>query len=204
MTEAIPPQILWAQRTDKVFVSIQLDDVSDENITVNTEKLTFSGKSRNKNYAVDLEFNGSIIPEESKQRKGGREYFFELKKKEDGPYWPRLLKDNKKRQYLKIDFNRWKDEDESDDEAGAGPGPGGPGYDDANLESMMAQMGGGMGGMGGMPGMGGMAGMMGGMGGMPGMGGAPSFDPDEDEISDDSDDDDLPELESDIAAAKKE
>lgn len=200
MAETLPPQILWAQRNDKVFVSIQLDDVSDENITVNTEKLTFSGKSRNKNYAVDLEFNGSIIPEESKQRKGGREYFFELKKKEEGPYWPRLLKDNKKRQYLKIDFNRWKDEDESDDETAAG---GGPGYDDANLESMMAQMGGGMGGMGGMPGMGGMGGMPG-MGGMGGMGGAPSFDPDDDEISDDSDDDDIPELESDIATDKKE
>lgn len=40
-TDAIPPQILWAQRTDKVLVSIQLEDVTDEKITVDTEKLTF-------------------------------------------------------------------------------------------------------------------------------------------------------------------
>ena len=33
--------------------------------------------------------------QESKQRKGGREYFFDLKKKEEG-FWPRLLKDSKK------------------------------------------------------------------------------------------------------------
>ena len=37
------------------------------------------------------------------------------------------------RQNIKIDFNRWKDEDESDDENG--------GYDDASLEDMMKQMG---------------------------------------------------------------
>lgn len=43
----------------------------------------------------------------------------------------------KKRQNIKIDFNRWKDEDESDDEGGM--------YDDASLEDMMQQMGTGAG-----------------------------------------------------------
>ena len=47
-------------------------------------------------------------------------------KAEEGPYWPRLLKDTKKVHWLKVDFNKWKDEDESDEEA-AGAGPGGPG-----------------------------------------------------------------------------
>jgi len=185
MTDAIPPQILWAQRTDKVLVSIQLEDVTDEKITVDTEKLTFSGKSKNKNYAVELEFNGNIIPEESKQRKGGREYYFDLKKKDSG-YWPRLLKDKQKRQYLKIDFNRWKDEDESDDEEEGGPpggamgGMGGMGgmYGDANLEDMMKQM---------------------------GTGGPGGFNPEDADIeSDDSDDEDIPELENDIQTEKKE
>lgn len=36
-------------------------------------------------------------------------------------------------QYIKVDFNRWRDEDEDDDEGGM--------YDDANLEDMMQQMG---------------------------------------------------------------
>lgn len=36
-------------------------------------------------------------------------------------------------QYIKVDFNRWLDEDEDDDEGGM--------YDDANLEDMMQQMG---------------------------------------------------------------
>lgn len=173
MTASIAPTVLWAQRKDRVFVSIQLDDVSDENISVDTEKLTFSAKCRDKSYVIDLEFNGNIVPEESKQRKGGREYYFDLKKKDVGPYWPRLLKDKLKRQNIKIDFGRWKDEDESDDEQGAGGGGGAGGmYDDANLEDMMQQMGTANGGG--------------------------SFDPGEDDGSEDSDDEDIPDLENDI------
>lgn len=47
-----------------------------------------------------------------------------LKKKEDGPYWSSLLKDKKKVHWLKVDFNKWKDEDDSDDEFNMGGGGG--------------------------------------------------------------------------------
>ena len=45
---------------------------------------------------------------------------FALEKKDSGPYWKRLVKEEKKQHWLKVDFNKWKDEDESDDEAGGG------------------------------------------------------------------------------------
>ena len=45
---------------------------------------------------------------------------FALEKAEDGPYWERLTKDKTKQHWLKVDFNKWKDEDESDEEAGGG------------------------------------------------------------------------------------
>jgi len=167
MTKTIAPLVLWAQRADRILVSIQLEEVTDENISVNAGKLTFSGKSRGNDYEVDLVFNDGIIPEESKQRKGGREYYFDLKKRDPGPYWPRLLKDTVKRQNIKIDFSRWKDEDDTEDEDGGSPG----GYDDANLEDMMQQMGTG--------------------------GGAGGFDPGDAPDSEDSDDEDIPELEAD-------
>lgn len=41
---------------------------------------------------------------------------FILKKKEDGPFWPQLTKEKVKYHWLKVDFNKWKDEDDSDDE----------------------------------------------------------------------------------------
>ena len=104
-----------------------------------------------------------IDPEKTKYQVRPRCIEFALEKAEEGPYWERLLKDKTKQHWLKVDFQKWKDEDDSDEEAGGG-----------DLEDMMRNMGGlGGGGMGGMPGMGGMGGMpgMGGMGGMPGMGG---------------------------------
>jgi len=138
----IPPNVLWAQRTDKVMISIQLGDVTDEHISIDEHCLKFDGKSGGKQYAVQLELNKDILPNESKQKKGGREYYFELKKKDQtGPFWPRLLKDSKKHGNIKIDFNRWKDEDDESDEDGNK-------YDDASLEDMMKQMGTGGGGGG--------------------------------------------------------
>jgi len=136
------PAVLWAQRSDKVMVSIQLEEITEELIKVDEHCLSFRGTSGGKVYVVDLQFNNDILPEESKQRKGGREYYFELKKKDPGPFWPRLLKDTKKHQNIKVDFSRWKDEsDESDEEFGGANNK----YDDASLEDMMQQMGTGAG-----------------------------------------------------------
>ncbi|XP_045127879.1 co-chaperone protein daf-41-like isoform X2 [Portunus trituberculatus] len=56
-----------------------------------------------------------------------------LVKKEEGPYWPHLLKQKVKQHWLKVDFSRWKDEDDSEDE---GEGQ------NQDLEEMMRQMGG--------------------------------------------------------------
>lgn len=126
-----------------------------------------------------------------------------MKDKEDQEeFWPRLLKDKAlEKNQVKIDWDRYVDEDEEEE-----------GFDTSALEG-----GQGMGGMGGMPGMGGMGGMGGGgmedllkqmgggMGGMPGMGaggmpgmeemmanmGGPSAGGDDDE----EDDGDLPDLE---------
>lgn len=39
-----------------------------------------------------------------------------LKKKDDGPYWQQLTKEKQKFHWLKVDFNKWKDEDDSEDE----------------------------------------------------------------------------------------
>ena len=47
-----------------------------------------------------------------------------------------MLKDKTKQHWLKIDFNKWKNEDDSDDE-GAGGAPGGGGGGD--LEEVMVQ-----------------------------------------------------------------
>ncbi len=66
-----------------------------------------------------------IVFQKSKFAVRDRVIEFALEKAEEGPYWERLLKEKTKQHWLKIDFNKWKDEDDSDSEDGPGGGPGG-------------------------------------------------------------------------------
>jgi len=193
-----PPLVKWAQRNNLVILTLCVEDVDKPEIKVESDSLYFKGTGGpgKKTHEVQMKFFKEIDTEKSKYAVRPRAIEFVLEKKEAGPYWDRLLADKVKQHWLKIDFNKWKEEDESDDEEGGGQ----------DIEAMMKNMGGlgGMGGMGG--GMGGMPGMPG-MPGMGGMGGAgmpdmsklggmerPSLD-DLDAGGDDSDDEDLPDLE---------
>ena len=144
----------WAQDKDFVYLTYCLEDCKSPTLKIESNSVYFRGigGSDKKEYELTIDLNGEVDSEKSEQTVKAREVHVVLSKTKDG-FWPRLTKSQQKHHWLKIDFNKWKDEDGSDDD---GPAD-------------MGGMGGfpGMGGMGGMPGMGGM----GGMGGMPGMGG---------------------------------
>jgi len=165
--------IKWAQRSDSLYVTIALADVKDETINLENETLTFSGKSEGKEYKVDIAFLKPVDSKGSTYKVLPRSVQMHVMKtdKDDDEFWPRLLKDKAlAKNQVKIDWDRYVDEDE-EEEAG--------GFDTSALDGGQGMGGppgmGGMGGMGGMPGMGGMGGMpgMGGMGGMGGAGGMP-------------------------------
>ena len=59
-------------------------------------------------------------PDESKWVNRDRGAEFVLIKATAGPYWKRLTKETTKYHWLKVDFNRWKDESESEDEGAGG------------------------------------------------------------------------------------
>ncbi|XP_037089273.1 co-chaperone protein daf-41-like [Pollicipes pollicipes] len=140
-TGIIHPPVTWAQRNNLIFLTINVEDVKDADIKVEESRLHFKGTggSDKKTYEADMEFYGSIDSETSKQQISDRNIQLVLMKKEEGPYWPRLLKATSKMHWLKVDFGKWKDEDDSEDEDGAGS--------EMNLEAMMKQMG-GLGGAG--------------------------------------------------------
>lgn len=128
------PPVLWAQRKDKLFVTIRVEDCNDPNIDLQESKLIFKGTGgAEKNlYEVTIPFCEAVIPQESKKSLGARELYFVIKKKEEA-WWPRLLKEKVKTHWLKTDFSKWKDEDDSDPDDGA---------DDFSLNEMMNKMGG--------------------------------------------------------------
>ena len=192
-----------------------LADVKDETINLSDTTLTFKGKSGDKDYEVNIEFFKAVDAKDSTYKVLPRSIQMHVMKAtskddEDEEFWPRLLKDKAlEKNQVKIDWDRYVDEDEEEEADG---------FDTSALEGGMG-MGGmppGMGGMGGMGGgMGDLASMMQGMGGggpgggmdmealmkqmgdlgagAGGPGAAPGAGADDD--SDDSDDDSLPDLE---------
>eukprot|EP00944_MAST-04C_sp_MAST-4C-sp1_P010834 g10834.t1 len=206
------PTCLWAQTKEAVYVTVDVPDVTDEKISVDSNLLKFSAKSAGKLYECEMELYESIDAENSKYEVRGRNVFFclkrvESKEEKDEVYWPRLLKDkNLQKRFVKCDWNRWVDEDEdegaNDVDTSGMQGLGGGGMDMAAMQKMMAGMG-GMGGMGGGADGGGMdmaamQKMMAGMGGGAGAGQMPGADNDEPDSDDDDevdDLDDMPELE---------
>lgn len=123
-----------------------------------------------------MNFYKQINPDKFVSKNCGRCFEFIITKADTkSEYWPSLTNDKKKPHYLKVDFNKWKDEgsdDEAAEEGGAGFGDGMGGM--GNFNDLMSSMGG--------------AGAMG-----AGGEGKPSFDDLEDE--EDSDDEQIPDLE---------
>ncbi|TGZ84476.1 HSP20-like chaperone [Ascodesmis nigricans] len=193
----VTPEVLWAQRSSAseaekniIYLTINAPDVTPESLKLELTptQLIFAGSTKNKNYAVTLEFYAEIDVENSTKHVSSRAIEYKLRKKEaKEEFWPRLLKESKKVGYVKTDFDKWVDEDEQEENeedpmAGAGmPEMGGMGgMGGMDFQSMMANMGGGAGGMD-----------FSSLGGMGGMG------------EDDEADEEIPELEGDSTSASK-
>ena len=50
------PEVLWAQRANHVYVTINVPDVESPSLDLKATSLTFSGVSHGKRYAVELPF----------------------------------------------------------------------------------------------------------------------------------------------------
>jgi prostaglandin-E synthase len=108
---------MWAQRRDKLFLTIQVEDCKEPVIELKPESLHFKGVGGNKReYDVTIEFLKEVNVEQSKYQILPRNIPFVIKKKEEGPFWSRLLKSSAKAPWLKTDFDKWKDENDSDQE----------------------------------------------------------------------------------------
>ncbi|KAG4115882.1 hypothetical protein ERO13_D12G135000v2 [Gossypium hirsutum] len=152
------PEVKWAQRTDKVFITVLLPDSKNAKVNLEPEGVfNFSATAGTDNNTYELKFDlfDKVNVEESKINIGVRSIFCILEKAEK-VWWKKLLRgDGKAPHYVKVDWDKWVDEDED------------KGLGDLDLGGMDFSNFGGMGGMGDM--MGGMGDMMGGMGGMGGM-----------------------------------
>ncbi|KAB5568444.1 hypothetical protein DKX38_002237 [Salix brachista] len=158
------PSVKWAQRSDNLFITVQLPDAQDVKLKLEPEgKFFFSATSGADKipYEIELELFDKIIVEDSKTSIGSRSIHYIVKKAEN-KWWGRLIKQTGKPPvFLTVDWDKWIDEDEEFTRA---PEMGDTGFDFPGMN---------LGGGGGFDGM-----NLGGGGGFDGMnlGGGGGFD----------------------------
>ncbi len=129
---SLHPTIRWAQRKEKVFITLGLRDIVNEKVNLKESTLDFQCESHGKKYEFSVEFFGGIEQDKSQWSKTGFEMILVLVKKDTGkPYWPRLTKQNKKTTYIQCDWDKWIDEDEEQEEGQKGL----TGFDESNMNS---------------------------------------------------------------------
>lgn len=115
---ATPPSVSWAQRSARVFLTFNVE-CKKPDIKIEKKCVSFKGTCAPDKvlHEVDIPLYDEVDPEKSAFINKGRYIEVVLaKQKIDEPFWPTLTCDKKKHHWLKVDFNRWQDEDDSGDE----------------------------------------------------------------------------------------
>ncbi|KAL6504199.1 hypothetical protein OROGR_026122 [Orobanche gracilis] len=117
------PIVKWAQRSDKLFITVELPDAENVKLNLDPEgKFFFSatGGVDNIPYEIDIHLFDKIDVNESKASFTSRNICY-LVKKAESKWWSRLLKqEGKPPVFLKVDWDKWVDEDEQDENPGDG------------------------------------------------------------------------------------
>ena len=131
------PSVMWAERKDKLFITIDVPDCADAKVDIAEDgKLTFKGTggTEKQQYEVALELLKPVNSKDSKIAITPRNIFLIVQKTESGPYWGRLLAGKgKPPHFVKLDWSRYKDEDEEDAAADHG------GFDMSQLDDLSAR-----------------------------------------------------------------
>lgn len=104
-----------------IYLTISVPDTTTKSrkLDLQPTHISFIGYSETtkKTYKLYLEFFKEIDVSESKTNISDKEIFCMLRKKEqEATFWPRLTKDAHKLHFVKIDYDKWIDEDEQDEE----------------------------------------------------------------------------------------
>lgn len=113
-----PASAKWYDRRDYVFVEFCVEDSKDVEINFEKEKFTFSclGGAENVKHFNEVNLYNAIDPSDSKHKRTDRSVLCYLRKGESGQAWPRLTKEKAKLNWLKVDFNNWRDWDDDPEE----------------------------------------------------------------------------------------
>jgi len=108
------PTVLWAQRDNVLYLTVEVEDMKIKELVVDGERFFISGSNEagDVDYEAELELYAAIKGSERRQVATQRHVELVIPK-EKVEWWPRLLKTPTKLPWLKVDFNKWLDEDDA-------------------------------------------------------------------------------------------
>jgi len=113
---SLTPHCRWYQRESFVFLTVEVMDCQDPDISVMDNKLFFNCTGADlKKYELDLELLKDINTKASRYAVRPRVVEFKLEKRE-ATWWDRLLKEKTRQHWLRVDFQNWKDEEDCGDD----------------------------------------------------------------------------------------
>lgn len=113
------PTVKWAQRSDKLYLTVELPDAKDVKLKLEPEgRFMFSATKDDVPYEVDIELFDKIKVEDSKCNVGVRSIVYVIAKAEK-KWWARLIKnEGKPPVFLKVDWDKWVDEEDENEKVG--------------------------------------------------------------------------------------
>ena len=107
------PSILWAQDRANLFITIEVNNFKNQNITFNTNNVRLVGDSGNIEYDIVIDFNSDIVNEKSNWIINQNCIELVVMKGKQ-LFWQKLTKN--KQNNIRIDWQKWKDEDDDEDD----------------------------------------------------------------------------------------
>ena len=128
----LTPHCCWYQREAQVFLTVEVMDCQDPDISVLDDQLVFTCQgAESQKYCLDIKllhdintkvssthlltFLPDITPQASRYAVRARVVEFRLEKVKP-VWWERLLSDKTRQHWLRVDFQNWKDEDDLGEE----------------------------------------------------------------------------------------
>lgn len=121
MAAVFKPMVRWAQSKERLFLTLELTDVQYPAVELTSTRLVFQGFGRGargeQQYHVDINFYKPVDITASNHKVLDRYVEFSIAKQAgQHEFWPRLIVDEQKPAWLKVNFDRWQSEDASESE----------------------------------------------------------------------------------------
>jgi hypothetical protein len=118
MSKNLP--LSWAQDKLRVFITIKLAGVQNEEIKFESNGFNFKGHVEgDADYDTFFEVFEEICPvdRDTKYQRSGRYFQVILRKRDSRIWWPRLAKTSQKLHNVSIDWDKWIEDEDADADA---------------------------------------------------------------------------------------